>query len=316
MSGADDARVVGVRGERRVHLRDRRFARGDERAELAPRHEDVVGRDTRLPGVEALAGHDLVRCGARRDSGADITGDLPQLERQRHEVLGRRAHHDLAHARRAGEHQVIERELGEGLAHVGSAGHHGDAVARERVGQQLKEHLRRLGHQLARLQHHAIAGGERPDERRERQLHGVVPRRDHPTTPSGCGTTSARAGRNARPTSRASVRIQSRRCERAKRISLTTTKTSAAMSRASSGCRSRARSRPRARPCAQGRHARARSGGRRVARTSARRPAGVRCGGARASLPNRGSRLARPHAAPSPATAAPGSGWLRSRRRA
>ena len=46
-----------------------------------------------------------------------------------------------------------------------------------------REELGRLGHEFARLDHHAVARREGAGEWREREVHGVVPRRDDADDP-------------------------------------------------------------------------------------------------------------------------------------
>ncbi len=79
---------------------------------------------------------------------------------------------------RAGEDQVVERERGKSLGDlILDAGddHFGRVeFRRDHLFQQRREPRR----QLARLDHHPVAGGERPDRRRQRELERIIPGRD------------------------------------------------------------------------------------------------------------------------------------------
>ena len=100
-----------------------------------------------------------------------------ELQRERHEVLGGGAHDDLPHARRAGEDEVIERQPRERLADLGPSGHDDTRSRSNAAVDHVDQRARRLGRELARLHHRAVARGDRAHERRERELHRVVPRR-------------------------------------------------------------------------------------------------------------------------------------------
>lgn len=74
---------------------------------------------------------------------------------------------------------VIEALLEQFGGRLGSTFDDGHGCAVERLGQQARNRLRGCGCQLARLDHHGVARGERADHRREREHQRVVPRRDH-----------------------------------------------------------------------------------------------------------------------------------------
>jgi hypothetical protein len=141
--------------------------------------EHVVGGDAGLAGVEELAPRHAVggdaEVGARGDDGRRLA---PELEHGGREVLGRRLGHDLAHGGGAGEEDVVPALLEQLGGHLGAALEHGDGVGVEVLAEQAGQQPGGLRHQLGRLGHHGVAGGEGGCHRRHHQLHGVVPRSD------------------------------------------------------------------------------------------------------------------------------------------
>ena len=135
MAVVDDARVIGVAGERRVHRADRLAQRGDERVEPCARHQHVVGRNARLSGVEELAERDASRGLGQVAIGVDDRRRLSaELERHRCQVLGRGLRDLPADGGRPGEEQVVERQRENARPTSTSAGQHGTIVRREGLG--------------------------------------------------------------------------------------------------------------------------------------------------------------------------------------
>ena len=175
----DDAGVLRVLAQPRIHPRHRLAGEVDEFRHARARQQHVVRRDAGLPGVDQLAEHDAFHRVFEARAGADDRRRLAaQLQRHRGEVGRGRAHHVVADRGGAGEQQVVERQRGERLRHHGIAGHHphlvGLEVARHLFGEQRREARRELAH----LQHRAIAGGQCVDQRTDGQIQRVVPRHD------------------------------------------------------------------------------------------------------------------------------------------
>ena len=179
MAGVDDAGVVGVALQRRVHPRRRPGERIDEGRHQRRGAQHVVGRDAGLARVEQFAGGDPAGGVHHIATGVQDRGRLPaQLQRHRCQV-GCRGDGDLAPDRgRAGEQQVIERQADELAADVGVAGHDRAFVGGEAACDQLLEQRRKARRELAGFDQHAVAGSQRGDRRAERQLQRVVPGTD------------------------------------------------------------------------------------------------------------------------------------------
>jgi len=73
---------------------------------------------------------------------------------------------------------VVERERGETLADLGAAGDDHDFRRAEIFTNRLRQAGGESRGEFARLDHREVAGGERADQRRERQLQRIVPGRD------------------------------------------------------------------------------------------------------------------------------------------
>ena len=93
-------------------------------------------------------------------------------------MLAGRAHHRAADGCAPGKKEVIERKRRERRANGGVTGDHRDFVLGEGLGDQRSQQLAGRRRDLRRLDHRAIAGGERRRERHQRERERVVPRRD------------------------------------------------------------------------------------------------------------------------------------------
>ena len=109
-----------------------------------------------------------------------IAGDLPPSS----SVTGVRLRPaasatSAADAGRAGEHQMIERQR---VRRPGRFRPRSPVTTSSSASNFCRDRLRqqrgRPRRQFARLDHHAIAGGERADRRRQRELQRIIPRRD------------------------------------------------------------------------------------------------------------------------------------------
>ncbi len=73
---------------------------------------------------------------------------------------------------------MIERQLGERGAGIRVAEDGRDLLGGKQTAEKLGEKLRGTRRELGGFQHHAVAGGERRDQRHDRQLERIVPRAD------------------------------------------------------------------------------------------------------------------------------------------
>jgi hypothetical protein len=179
LAAVDHRGVVGIVGQARIAPAQARQVGLDEGVALRARHQHVVRRHAGLATVEALAEGDALGGVLDRIAGRDERRALAaELQRHRRQVRRRRRHHALADFGRAGEQQVVEGQLREGGAERGIALHDLHLVGVEDRGEHAREqraHGRRV---FGRLDHHAVAGGERARQRHDGQLEGIVPGRD------------------------------------------------------------------------------------------------------------------------------------------
>ena len=109
-----------------------------------------------------------------------------QFQRQRHQIVRRRAHDVMGNRGRAREQDVVEGELGELGADFRPAGHDGDFFLVIVLSDGLFHHFGRDLRKFRRLDHAAVAGRENTRQRRRRsgspgKFHGLIT----PTTPLG-----------------------------------------------------------------------------------------------------------------------------------
>lgn len=97
-------------------------------------HEKVVGRDARLPAVDALAPGHALRCALHVRRFVHDAGTLAaQLQHHGREVLRRRLHDGMAHVRAAGEEYLVPAHLQQPVVHRAGAGEAADELGREHV---------------------------------------------------------------------------------------------------------------------------------------------------------------------------------------
>ncbi len=108
-----------------------------------------------------------------------IAGDLPpSLERDRRQVAPRGLRHDPPDPGRAGEHEVVERQARKALRDLALDAGDEQLGRIESRGDRLLQQRRKMRGQLARLDENAVAGGERADRGRQRELERIIPGRD------------------------------------------------------------------------------------------------------------------------------------------
>ncbi|EAU65357.1 conserved hypothetical protein [Stigmatella aurantiaca DW4/3-1] len=161
--------------------------------------EDVVRRDAGLPRVDALAPHHPLRRGLHVRRGIDDDRRLAaQLQRHPGQVPGRRRHHPLADARVAGEEEVVEGLLQQRIAQRRAASQQRHLALLEHIPDERLQERGGVGRLLAGLEDHAVARGQRGDERVDGQGERVVPRRDDQHHALGLGADLARRAREQR----------------------------------------------------------------------------------------------------------------------
>ena len=101
-----------------------------------------------------------------------------QLQRYRRQVFGGGAHHMAANIGRAGKQQMVERQLREGRSDIGFTVDDRHLVLAEILGEHGLHQLAGGRGELAHLDHRAVTGSQRRQQRTNRQVHRVIPRRD------------------------------------------------------------------------------------------------------------------------------------------
>src|SRR5262249_36468248 len=84
--------------------------------------------------------------------------------------------HFPAYRGRAGVEQMIEWQRRERRAGFGAAEDHRDLLDGKQAAEEFLKELRSTRRELRRLEHHAIARGERRDQRHDGELERIVPR--------------------------------------------------------------------------------------------------------------------------------------------
>ena len=139
-------------------------------------HQGVVRSDAGLPAAEELppndGGHGTVLHAALGDDGRGLAA---KFERDGDEILARRLHHRSPHCGAPREDELIERQGGECSAVTAD---YGDLFFGEELAEHRREYSVRRRCELRRFEHDAVSRGDRGDHRHQRQVDGIVPRRD------------------------------------------------------------------------------------------------------------------------------------------
>jgi hypothetical protein len=149
-------------------------------------HQQVVGRDAGLPGIEGLAPHQAPRrhrqVGVGQHHGRAFP---PQLQGHRGEVLGRGGHHQPPHPLAASEKDVIEPLLQECLGRVAIAQHHLHGVRGEGRGDEIGDQLRGGWRLFRGFQHGGVARRQGTHQRLDAEVERIVPGADDQHTAQG-----------------------------------------------------------------------------------------------------------------------------------
>src|SRR5262249_2948683 len=154
---------------------------GDERVVHRLVGVDTLDGGARLTAVDEAPENDGVRRALDVAVGArDERGLAAELEDARHEVRAARGRDAFARIDASGEDELLDAALDEGGADVAAP----VDDAEEIFGQagRVEDLLRlpdRERRDLARLEHHGVAGDERAQYVPHRDHEGEVPRRDH-----------------------------------------------------------------------------------------------------------------------------------------
>ncbi len=195
MALVHDRREVGIRGDRRVEGCHGSLRPLHEVIDGFVGHEHVVGRDARLPGVEALAVHHAAGSLGHREAAPDNGRRLAaEFQRDGSEILGSRAHHMAADAGRAGEEKVVEGQPAERLRDFGLSVRDRDLAFGEMQGGKAFEKGSRSRGRFRHLHHGAVAGREGGDQGTYRQIERVIPGHDDAHHPERLGHHCRRAG--------------------------------------------------------------------------------------------------------------------------
>ena len=195
MAFIDDAGVVGIVRQARVHGGHLSAHVFHEGILCARRDKGIVRLDAGLAGVEQLAVDDG---GSRADQGIirrhDGRGLATQFEGHGHQVGRGRFHHQAADTGCTGKQQVVEGQAAEGLSHLRTTGDHGNLLLVEYLAEGLLQKLGGQRGQFRRFQHDAVARRQGAGHGAQGQLNRVVPGRDHAHATQGLVHDDGTAG--------------------------------------------------------------------------------------------------------------------------
>src|SRR4051812_18760953 len=145
----------------------------------------MVHREADLSAVDVASSSDQ-SCGVRQVMGAvdDSRAFAPELQRQRGEVFGRSAHHELAYRRASGEEDVVDRLVEKDIGHVITAVERGHQPFVKHLADDLTYHLSSRWGQTVRLDHDRVAGRHRGNEWLDRKMERKVPWAKYQADPS------------------------------------------------------------------------------------------------------------------------------------
>ncbi len=143
-------------------------------------YKHIVWSDAGLAGIDEFAPNDALGSKINLRSGVDDAGTLSsQFKCHGSEVLGCRLHDKSPDGGTAGEENVIK-FLGKQIF-VGfpAPEHHRNVFFRKSLAQHFRYYLGGLRGMVGRFQNRAIACSQRPDQRSDRQLEGIIPGGDN-----------------------------------------------------------------------------------------------------------------------------------------
>ena len=138
----------------------------------------MIRRDAGLSGVQELAPRNPLRGKIQLGVGIDNAGTLSaEFKRKRSEVLRRGTHHGASAAGPACIENVVEFFFQQTLRDVDAAVEDCHVFRLEDLAHNRFNDFRRVFRLFRRLENHPVARGNRADQRSERQLKRIVPRR-------------------------------------------------------------------------------------------------------------------------------------------
>ena len=142
-------------------------------------HQQEIGGHAGLTGIEGLPPHDAPRSQLQIGLRPHDARTFPaQFERDGRQAFGR-THHDLAAESPSARVEDMVEPLRQQLFHsLRCVRHQSDQLLRKALADDLRQNGCRGRSARRRFQHHAVPCGQCPDERQQRQLQRVIPRRD------------------------------------------------------------------------------------------------------------------------------------------
>ncbi len=177
MAVVDDAGVIrAFLRLAAVHLGERGAQGIDERFLDPALHQQKIGGNAGLTGVEELAPGDAAGGDIQRHGGVHQTGAFAaEFEGHGGEVFGGGAQHDLAHGGAAGEEYFIKVLLQQLSGDLRPAADRGHVAGVKGLSQNAQGDGLGVRGQLGGLDDDAVAGGHSPHQGGKQQVEGVVP---------------------------------------------------------------------------------------------------------------------------------------------
>ena len=148
--------------------------------------QQIVRRNTGLPGVEGFAPGDAARGGRDVGPAVDDAGTFTaQFQYDGRQIPGRRGHDDSSQRRASREEDHVPAQVEQPGVHIPVALHDGDVLFVENFGDEPFDRLCDVGRIRRRFQQGGAAGRNGADQWVQQQLHGVVPRCDDERLPEG-----------------------------------------------------------------------------------------------------------------------------------
>ena len=185
---SDTSRMRGIDHPRIIHRKARIVPPLPLDGPLQLLHEPVanrlvdkqeIGCHAGLAGIERLPPHDAPRRQLQIGLYTHDTRAFPaQFERDGRQMPGCTGHDLTAEGSASGIENMVEALCQQLLHHLRCVGHQRRLLLRKTLADDLRQHRRRRRSARRRFQYHTVPRSQRSDERQQRQLQRIIPRRN------------------------------------------------------------------------------------------------------------------------------------------